>query len=266
LSTFASISACVRPDCFRYDETIMSGMNLIVLGVVTIVSLFVVVIPVVIVIAARFERRYLRGQLRPANDEAMENALPYYKANRSSARHLGLTERGEFLLDRHAAYVDGCVSVWMNADNTVLVTIEAGHVIKIRHRWTTVSSMTEAGTLIETQDEFGTSDISGVKDKAALLNADLAGLLEFHSARIDGIGCALRPFPTNDVAKLHEDLERLAVDSMIRQGLAEYYEPGGMTWRFTWAGAWRIGFTGHFSQLAAANKQRKRLDQKRPGD
>jgi hypothetical protein len=196
----------------------------------------------------------------------LENALPYYHANRSAARHLGLTERGEFQLDRHAAYVDGCVSVWMNADNTVMVMIEAGHVIKVRHRRTTVSSMAEAGTLIETQDEFGGGDISGVKDVAALMNAGLGELLEVHLTRIERIGCTLRPFPTNDVAKLHEDLERLMVESMIRQGLAEYYEPGGMTWHFTWTGAWRIGFIGHFRQLAAANQQRKRVDDKRPGD
>ncbi|MFN7975879.1 MAG: hypothetical protein U0166_26665 [Acidobacteriota bacterium] len=108
--------------------------------------------------------------------------------------------------------------------------------------------------VLETCDEHGAWDGSGLVETVVLTGADVPDLRELHERRTAGVG-ALRPCDERDPLSELEAIESTRVERLVELGLARFIDAARNDWRHTFKGALLVAFRGQARQLEDARAQ-----------
>ncbi len=205
----------------------------LVIGVAGVIAIF----SLIFFVTCLCERQYLSGDVEPATEPFPYKPSPYWLETCAAARAAGLRHAGDFATRANTSHVKGLMSLFLSSDHSTLVSITscstAGAKLKKTVCWTRLAS----GRVLESTDNPGIQDLSGVIDRSVLLNAGIGELLPFHIQRVLQSNSAAIPF--NPTAALQE-YERIYLDRGARwvlQGLAYWVDPQQTSIRMTFRGA-----------------------------
>jgi len=211
-----------------------SGLRLyLVLGVLGLGALFVFVFFIVCLC----ERQKLTGDVEPASEPFPYAPTPYWKATRVDALKYGLQHAGDFATRKNTTVVKGLMSLFISQDHETLAAIVSGAFAGTKTKKTVLRSRLVSGRVLESSDEGGMDDLSGVVDRAILFNAGIAELMGFHLQRIRDSSSAAVHFRADALLQEYEkmDLERGA--RWVLLGLARWGDPQHTFIRMTVGGA-----------------------------
>ena len=211
-----------------------SGLRLyLVLGVLGLGALFVFFFFIVCLC----ERQKLTGDVEPASEPFPYAPTPYWKATRVDALKYGLQHAGDFATRKNTTVVKGLMSLFISQDHETLAAIVSGAFAGTKTKKTVLRSRLVSGRVLESSDEGGMDDLSGVVDRAILFNAGIAELMGFHLQRIRDSGSAAVHFRADALLQEYEkmDLERGA--RWVLLGLARWGDPQHTFIRMTVGGA-----------------------------
>ena len=216
-------------------------------------------------LTACFEKLEIE-QFVPAQYGRPPELSKYFHAMAASARELGFTDLGLFVQNRGSKVYAAVLGFQLSPDSRILLRIGAGKTLGVRIRRTTLISRLTDGRFLETADDFGSWDLSGLTEKEVVLNAHLPELLENHRRRLATATSSPREFPRSNILAVYQEMESDKAEQLGRLGLARPLNLQHTTWRYTMKGAWRQYFHGFRRQLADGKKQADRVRLKRPGD
>lgn len=237
----------------------MSYVLIIILCIVGVVVLFFITFFVV----ALTEKVHLRRDMTRTHIQSPHPVLPYLQTMNELAAQLQFTHCGDFFTEEGKSVVRGNVSFWLSPDKITLCEIAGAQFMKKKFQRTRLLSQFADGRILETKDEVGTRDLTGVINSEVLLNADLPELHELHLRRIQDMGQACQAFSKGNALEDIEAIELERGSRLVDRGLARYV--GQDTIRHSIRGAflllWHSVIVGpkNFSGMS------KRIDIKRPG-
>ena len=236
----------------------------ILAGFAAVVAAFVAVFVVLFLVTCLWERQYLSGDVEPASEPFPYPPSPYWRVTCEAARALGLEHAGDFATRKGTSHVKGLMSLFFNRDRSVMVAISssaaAGAKLKKTVFWTRLAT----GRVLESTDNPGIDDLSGVIERGVLLNADVPELAAFHQQRVQQSGST--PLPFNANAALQEN-ERIYLERGARWvllGLARWVDPQQTSIRMTFRGA-SAQLARVFQQIGKLSDQHKRSHIRRAG-
>jgi len=201
----------------------------IVLGILALVALFVLVF----VITCLCERQYLTGDVEPAGAPYPYPPSSYWEITRENAFKIGLAHAGDFATKKNTTMVKGLQSMFISRDRQVIIAIVSCSTAGAMLKKTVLRSKMVNGRIIESTDNPGLKDLSGVVDHTMLYNAGIAELGDFHTQRIQRARLTPVAFKTDSVLQEYErmDLDRGA--RWVLQGLAHWVDPQQTSIRMT---------------------------------
>jgi hypothetical protein len=232
----------------------------VLLGVAAIIAVF----SLIFFVTCLVERQYLSGDVEPATEPFPFKPSPYWSETCAAARAAGLTHAGDFATKRSTSHVKGLMSLFLSPDRSMLVAISSSSTAGAKLKKTVVWTRLASGRVLESSDNAGTEDLSGVIERGVLLNAGIGELLPFHVQRIQQSNSTALPF--NPEAALQE-YERVFLERGARwvlQGLAYWVDPQQTSIRMTLRGA--LGQLKRlFQQTSKLSEQRHRSHIRRAG-
>ncbi len=199
-----------------------------------------------------------------ASDTAADSA--YFSEMNSAAKRLGFASAGVFAQKRTSKLYQARVALWVSPDGRILLLVGGGKTARVRIRRSTLISVIEPDQIIQTQDDFGMADLSGLTSRRVVLNADLDELLAAHLERLSSSAGPYRRFSTGTGFADWHSINAMRSQQMARLGLLKFLNREETLWRHTLKGAWLQYYTGFRSQLAEGKSQTARIHKKRPGD
>jgi hypothetical protein len=212
------------------------------------------------ILVSLWERQYLAGAVEPATEPYPAPPPPYWLATRADAIKLELRPAGDFVTKKKAPFVKGLLSLFISPDHTVIASIFASTGLKK----TVLRTKLATGRIVESTDNGGIEDMSGVVDRALLLNAGIAELMEFHKQRLQKSGSTALAFNPNAVLAGLEQMELEKGARWVLMGLARWADPQHTSIRMTFRGALaNVRFL--FRQMAKLKGQQHRTHIRRAG-
>ncbi|TAL00410.1 MAG: hypothetical protein EPO07_09705 [Verrucomicrobia bacterium] len=174
-----------------------------VLGAVVIFLLFFIGI-------CLWEKQHLVGDVEPAAEPFPFKPSDYWLRTRENALRLGLHHAGDFATRKETSLVKGLQTLFLSEDARVLVSVVSGSTAGAKLKKTVLRTRLANGKILETTDNPGVSDVTGVIDRQVLLNAGVEELLRTHQERILKANCPVLAFNSTNALAEHEkiDLER----------------------------------------------------------
>lgn len=209
-------------------------------------ALFLVILPILIFLAALFEKiRIPTYDPEPADKIQPNPALV-------SVLNNGFDLIGHFT-DGDKGIRRGVCSIALSPDGLMLVRILHG---KIMRRIEINTRYSEKRWLI-TLTNSGLADMSGLELKEVLLDHPFEALLQCHQSRMAAMNQAPIPFmPDNIVADARQHVRDM-VDILVKSGLARYKSPDHSIWKFTFRGALRH-FLRFYAELPDMHSKARR--------
>jgi len=232
----------------------------IVLGIVALVALFILVF----VTACLGERQYLTGDVEPVSAPYPYPPSCYWEITRENAAKIGLEHAGDFATKQNTTMVKGLQSMFISRDRQVIVAIVSGSTAGAKLKKTVLRTKMVNGRILESTDNPGMKDLSGVVDHAMLYNAGIAELVDFHTQRIQRTGMTPVAFKPNSVLQEYErmDLDRGA--RWVLQGLARWVDPQQTSIRMTVRGTF-AHLKNLFQSFGKLGEQQHRAHIRRAG-
>lgn len=224
-----------------------------------IVAIFVVFF----VSVAFFEKQHV-CDLVPADGRAISTA-PYFNAMNDDAAKLGFIPAGVFVQDRKSKLYQACVAFWISPDGYTLLRIGGGTTAGIEIKRSVLATFIEPEKIIETTDEAGSADLSGLTDRKLVLNAHLEELVRRHNERLQRIEGARRVFTPDQALTAFATMQAMRANRLEALGFARSVNRERTIWRYTFKGAWLLQTKGMYKQLEEADRQEDRVRLKRPG-
>ncbi|MDR3456670.1 MAG: hypothetical protein P4N60_04445 [Verrucomicrobiae bacterium] len=217
-----------------------------------------------IFLTACWEKHPLR-QYQPGAPADAAPPSGYFSAmNEAAARH-NLQHCGNYLQTRNSSLYKCCISLWLTADQFTLIQVWGGKLAKIDYKRTLFISVTDDGREIVTMDEFGISDISGIRAIDVVYRASFEELVARHAGRLAEAAESLKPFSPTRAMDQYEDLGKARAERMVALGLAKFLDRQESAWRYTVKGAFMAAYEGYVMGLQKAQQQKARAHIKRPG-
>jgi hypothetical protein len=214
---------------------------------------------------AYFEKHPLK-QLVAVDMDRLTEPSPYFLAVNESARQLGFHFAGACKQDRGSRTYQAYLCFWLSPDRTILAQIEGGKTLGIAIRRTRLLSCLADGGLLETTDEFGTKDLSGLTAKEMVVNARFEELYARHTTRLAEGSAGPKAFRTENALAVYETMQGLKASRMEELGLARFDKRTRSSWHYTAKGAWQLYFKGFKKEKAEGMAQIERSNLKRPGE
>jgi hypothetical protein len=232
-------------------------LEVIVLGVL---GLFILVF----VSTALIEKQPLDDFVPPSADAPTKDSA-YFEAMNDAARRMGFAAAGVFVQARNSKLYQARLALWVSPHREILLQVGGGTTARVPIRRTIMTSVVEPNRIIQTQDDFGMADLSGLTDRKIVLNADLDELLACHRARLISCGGSKRGFSAAAALAERRSIHEMKAQQVVRLGLGRFLNQEQTVWRHTLKGAWLQYFEGFRSQLAEGKAQMERVSRKRPG-
>lgn len=243
----------------------MATVAWILAGLVGFVAGFMLLFRLSILVTALLERVPVAAFVPLGDGVEQPEQTPYAAAMNEEAKR-----RGYDLQSVRAHAKGGTYRLhawfWYSADRKTLVTVVAGTMVRVRFRRTTFLTRLDDGTVLLTNDEFGSKDFSGVMQSDSLINADFGELVGRHGERLAKARDSTLPFGNASATDAYESIQRDVMDQLERKGYARVTDAARTTWKHTLRGAFQQTVYGVRSQSAAASNQLDRIDRPRPGD
>ena len=221
----------------------------VVIGFAAIFAAFCIIF----LVTCLWERQYLSGDVEPTSEPFPYKPSPYWTETCAAARAAGLQHAGDFATSANTSHVKGLMSLFFSQDRSILVSVSSGSTAGAKLKKTVLWTRLGSGRVLESTDNPGIQDLSGVIERAVLLNAGVGELLSFHVQRILQSNATALAFNPN--AALQE-YERTYLDRGARwvlQGLAYWVDPQQTSIRMT--------FRGALEQLKQLFKQTSKLSE-----
>lgn len=220
-------------------------------------------------VTCMYERQRLSGDVEPAAEPFPYAPIPYWKATRGDALKFGLQHGGDFATRKDTSVVKGLMSLFITQDRLVIAAIVSGSIAAAKTKKTILRSRLATGRVIESSDEGGTEDLSGVIERAILVNAGIVELMAFHIQRIKATGAAALPFKTESLLHEYEKMDLARGERLVLLGLARWADWQQTSIRMTFRGA--IGMVRKLVQQTgkvSGQQQRTHIRRagSRPGD
>ncbi|HSY19704.1 MAG TPA: hypothetical protein VK815_15280 [Candidatus Acidoferrales bacterium] len=207
--------------------------------------------------------------LRQHQPGAPEDAAPpsgYFLAMNEAAAQRQLLHCGNYLQIRDNSLYKCCISLWLTADQCTLIMVWGGKMAKIDYKRTLFISVTSDGREIVTLDQFGITDLSGIRAFEVVYNANFEELAVCHAGRLARETGSLRPFSPSHAMDQFEDLGRVRAEKMVSLGVAKFLDLQESAWRYTAKGAFLAAYEAYIKGLQNAQQQKARANIKRPGE
>jgi hypothetical protein len=202
----------------------------------------------------------------PAPTEEAAGGSPYFVAMNEAAERLGFNFAGVFVQARGSRVYQARLALWISADGQTLLRIGGGKTAGMQIRRTTLTSLVEPCRIVETTDECGMADLTGLTDRQLVLNAHLDELLARHQARLAQCPDLKRAFAVSEALTSFETMQAMKAAQMERLGLGRFLNRERTVWRHTLKGAIMCCSKGLHSPMAEGRLQSERITLKRPGD
>jgi len=189
----------------------------------------------------------------------------YFDAMNAAARDLGFVPAGLFFQNRSSRVYQACIALWVSPTGETLLRIAGGKTAGVPIKRTTLISLVEPNRILETSDNFGMSDLSGLTERKLVLNGDVIELWDRHREGLIANTGPKRIFPAAEALAACEAMAAMKARQMQKMGLGKCLNDDRTIWRHTLKGAWQTYFVGFRSQLAAGMAQKDRIERKRPG-
>ncbi len=154
---------------------------------------------------------------------------------------------------------------WPPEKPVTVARINGGKTAGVRARRTLLISYLSSNYIVESTDEAGSRDLSGLTDRKLMLNAQFGELCAFHQQRLSAQGEAARQIEPAKAFEIHRALALMRVARLEELGLARFVDANQTAWCYSVKGAFRI-CTTLLTSMGEANDQLDRSKLKRPGD
>ncbi len=201
----------------------------------------------------------------PASPGQEPASSPYFVAMNAAARDLGFVPAGVFFQNRNSRVYQACIAIWVSATGETLLRVSGGKTAGVPIKRTMLISFVEPDRILETCDDFGMTDLSGLTERNLVLNGDLVELWDRHQERLIASTGQKRPFSPAEALAACESMQAMKARQMQKLGLGKFLNADRTIWRHTLKGAVQSYFIGFRSQLAAGKEQKERIKRKRPG-
>ena len=152
----------------------------------------------------------------PVGPTITVNPSPYYLAVTDAATRLGFTAAGVFVPNRPQKTYRFHVALFVSPEHDTLLKIAAGKVAGLPLKKTTLMSCLGNGQTVETSDEPGLPDQSGLTQHEFLLNADLNELWTLHRNRLTLLPEVRREFTEANALEAYETTQMVRVSQLIK--------------------------------------------------
>lgn len=192
---------------------------------------------VVFVITGVSERDYLSGDVEPVYGSYPYQPSSYWQVTGQEAARVGMRHGGDFATKRNTSKVKGLQSMWISEDGLVIAAIVGGAFARIPFKKTVLRSRLGDGRVIESSDNPGIDDITQGIERAVLLNAGFAELMDFHRARLRDSGAAPLQFDSHHMLSEYEKIDLERGTRLVDRGWALWTDPGRSIIRLTLTGS-----------------------------
>jgi len=189
----------------------------------------------------------------------------YFGAMNDAAKRLGFEAAGVFTQKRNSRIYQAHLALWVSPGRDILLQVCGGKTAGVFIKRTILSSIIEPEQIIQTQDDFGMADLSGLTHRKILVNADLDELLACHHERLASCLGQRRSFSVGTAFADWESIHAMKAEQMVRMGLAKFLNREQTIYRHTLKGAWLQYYKGFRRQLTEGKEQAGRISKKRPG-
>jgi hypothetical protein len=232
-------------------------IELVIMGVIVIFALL-------FMSTVFLEKLHIRDFI-PASLEKSGGDSPYFTAMNKAAQELGFSPAGIFDQNRKSRMYKARIALWISQDGETLLRIAGGKTAGVPIKRSTLTSFIEPDVILETWDNFGMADISGLTDRKIILNAHLDELVNGHEARLEKCSGKRRAFSPAQSLTAYEALLAMKTTQMGKLGLANFVDKERGIWRHTLKGALVSYFKGFQEQLAEGKAQKESINLKGPG-
>jgi hypothetical protein len=216
------------------------------------------------VLTALLERQQL-NEFVPAPPGEPVTDSPYFEAMNAAATRLGFAAAGLLVQNRDSKLYQARIALWVSPDQTMLLQIGGGKTARFPIKRTILTSRVAPDHLLQTQDDFGMADLSGLTSCKILINADLDELVACHCERLGANPGVLGGFTIANACAEWEAIRTAKARALARLGLIKFLNFDQTVYRHTLKGAWLQYYRGFRGQLAEGKAQAHRTSKKRPG-
>lgn len=223
---------------------------LIALVVGGVVALVVAFIPFCL-LAARFERRYIR-LLVPLDDEqgpASRNTTAAEIAD--TAVPLGFLYVGAFR-DEESKIVKGRHDIYLTPDGEVMLLIPS----LIKMMGYRLITRTADDVWLFTGEVAGDADLSGLRRTRCLPGCTLPQVLRYHRDRVESHPAVVVPFDPETLICDMRDHDQLRAQRAVEAGLARWVSDSQDCYTSTWRGAFKLT-RAIFNGMASVKESQK---------
>jgi hypothetical protein len=235
-----------------------------VLGLVGLGVVLVIVFLVVMVIVCLVERQYLIGDVEPASEPFPYPPSSYWKVTREYARLTGFQHAGDFATRKNTSLVKGLQSLFLNHDRTVILAVFSGASAVGKLKKTVLRTQFANGRILESSDQSGLEDLSGLIQREVLLNAGVEELLDFHERRVRATGTPPVPFKPGAGQQEYDQMDLDRGARWVLMGLAYWVNPEKTIIRMTVRGTW-AHLKSMVRQMRKLGSQSERTEIRRAG-
>ena len=217
-----------------------------------------------VIITGLCERQRLTGDVEPAQPPYPWAASRYWEATRADAIRLGLQHGGDFATKKNASAVKGLASMFLSPDQQVIVSISSASLVGAKVKKTVLRSKFANGRVLESSDNSGAWDLSGVIDRSVLLNAGIEELMGMHLQRVRSSGTSPMPFSPTAVLDEFENIDLDRGRRLVLLKLARWADPQQTSIRLTLRGSLML-VRKMISEMGKLRAQQHRAAIKRAG-
>jgi hypothetical protein len=219
---------------------------------------------VVFVAIALLERQHIEDFVPSSgSNPALES--PYFNAMNDAARHLGFAPAGMFNQNRSSKMYQARMALWVSPDGHTLLAVGGGKTAGVPIKRTILTTIIEPKIILQTQDEFGTADLSGFTQRQIVMNADLDELVACHSQRVASQPGQKRIFSVGTALSEWQSIRSIRAEQMAQLGLMIFLNREHTICRHSLKGAWLQYYQGLRGQLKEGKAQAERISKRRPG-
>jgi hypothetical protein len=232
----------------------------IILGVVGVVILFLIFF----VIVCLWERQHLVGDVEPVQEPFPYPPTPYWLKTCENAARIGLRHAGDYATKKNTTLVRGLETLYLTEDCWVLAAVVSGSTAGAKLKKTILRTRLANGKILESTDNPGGGDVTGVIDRAVLLNAGIEELMRFHEQRIQTSHSQPMPFNADAVLEEHERIDLDRGKRLVLLKLAYWINPQETCIRLNLRGAFAY-LRKMFSDMRKLQSQQHRQHIRRVG-
>lgn len=256
-------------DCLHPDRPALLGFVLseyvlyVVLGLVGLAAVLMLIFLLFLVIVCLVERQYLVGDVEPASEPFPYPPSSYWTITRQYARLRGLQLAGDNATRKNTSLVKGLQSLFLNQDRTTILSVVSGATAGAKLKKTVLRTQLPGGRILESCDQGGVEDLSGVIQRDVLLNAGVEELLDFHERRVRAAGSLPVPFQA-DTLQEFDRMDRQRGERWVLLGLAYWVNPEKTIIRMTVRGT-LAHLKSLFRLMSKLGAQQHRVEIRRAG-